>query len=448
MYQRSLARPASAFATCTICAAVLLSADPLAAQENNSRESLIHWKHVVAIQNPTESTATWVDTIITPQIFASARYDLHDLRVYTASGQEVPYALRVRSSRSERQSLETREFNRTEGPDESSELTLDLGESVPEHNALEIDLPGNNYRRRIELEGSDDGNAWRPLREETLVDFRRGDNLVHDDTIEYPLSRFRYLRIKLHRDPLVDDEAVPIGDVKVLRSVEIPGEKLTLDASVGKREAVRTDAGPGSRWDFDLGGDQTPVSSINVQIANAEFVRNFDLEAGGPVNSGTPFNSVARGVLRRRAGEPLEPIRVEFSETRAARLRLIVTDNQNPPLQVEQVQFTADARQVVFATPQGSESYELYFGNAAAEDPSYDFARNLPQKLEPAPDRAMLGDLAANPLYEPEPLPFTERWPWAVYAVLGLACLVLASIAVSLSRAAIAAHDSTAETAA
>ncbi|MDA1056006.1 MAG: DUF3999 family protein [Planctomycetota bacterium] len=448
MSKRSIACRGSEFPSWVTSAAVLLSAAALYAQENTSRESLIHWQHVVAIEQPAENTAPWVDSIVGPEIFDGARYDLSDLRVYTGAGQEVPYALRVRSSRSERQPLDAREFNRTKAPGETSELTLDLGEGKPEHNALEVDLPGHNYRRRIEVEGSDDGDAWRPLRDLLLVDFRRGSKVVHDDMIEYPLSRFRYLRIKLHRDLIVDGEAAPIGDVKILRTVEIPGEKLTLDAAIGKREAVRADAGPGSSWDLELGGDQTPVSSIEVQIADAEFVRNFNLEAGGPPNSGRPFTSVARGVFRRRAGEPLEPMRVEFSETRAARLRLIVTDNRNPPLQVERVRFAADARQVVCTTPQGADSYKLYFGNSEAEDPSYDFARNLPQNLEPEPDRATLGGREANPIFEPEPLPFTERWPWAVYLVLGLACLVLAAIATSLSRAAIALHDTMTEAAA
>jgi len=121
---------------CLTSAAVLLTAAVLCAQESSSRESLIHWQHVVAI--------------VGPEIFDGARYDLSDLRVYTGTGQEVPYALRVRSTRSERQPLDAREFNRTNGPDQTSELTLDLGEEKPEHNAVEVDLPGNHYRRRIE----------------------------------------------------------------------------------------------------------------------------------------------------------------------------------------------------------------------------------------------------------------------------------------------------------
>ena len=409
---------------------------------STTSESPIRWQHTAAIERSAEATSEWMDVILTPEIFDGARYDLHDLRVFTASGNEVPYALRVRSKRSERQPLEAREFNRTEGPDQSSELTLDLGDGKLEHNALEIQLPGQNYRRLFTLEGSDDGEQWRPLHEQPLVDFRRGDKVLRDQAIEYPLSRYRYLRIKLFRDPLVDKQAVTIEEVTVLRTVEVPGETLTLNARVGEREAIPTDSGPGSRWVCELGGDQTPVSSIEVHIADEAFVRNYQIEAGGPEGSGTGFSTIATGVWRKRAGEPTKPLRSEFPEARAARLRLIVTDNRNPPLQIQQVTFAADARQVVIASSQQSESCRLYFGNPDAEDPTYDFARNLPQRLTPEPTRAALGMRTANPLFEPEPLPLTERLPWLIYVVLSVACIVLAAIALSLSRAAIAAHDS------
>ncbi len=180
-----------------------------------------------------------------------------------------------------------------------------------------------------------------------------------------------------------------------------------------------------------------------MQIADTEFVRNYTIEAGGPEGADADFHTIASGVWRRRAGEPTKPLRSNFSETRAARLRIIVTDNRNSPLQIEQVQYSADARQVVIAAPQASESYQLYFGNPEADDPNYDFARNLPLRLTPEPSRAQLGAIAMNPIYEPEPLPVTERFPWLIYVVLSIACVVLAGIALSLSRAAITAHDST-----
>ncbi len=427
-----------------ICALMSLSTIATQAQQETgaTSERPIRWQHTAPIEIPADAAGKWTDSILTPEVFDGARYDLHDLRVYSNSGAEVQYALRVLSERSERRPLEARKFNTTEGPDQSSELSLDLGEEKLEHNAVELHLPGQNYRRLLKVEGSDDGEQWRLLQEQPVVDFRRGTTVLVDQTIEYPLSRHRYVRIKLFRDPLVDREAVLIDDVKVLRTVEVPGELLTLDAKVGEREAVPTGRGPGSRWVCQLGGDQIPVSSIQVNIAGTEFVRNFRIEAGGPEGSDTDFRTIATGVWRRRAGEPIKPLRSEFPEARAARLRIIVTDNRNPPLQIEQVQFSADARQIVIEPlPQGS-SYQLYFGNPDAEDPMYDRARNLPQQMTPEPIRGTLGARTQNPIFEPEPLPLTERWPWLIYVVLSFACVVLAAIALSLSRAAIAAHDS------
>ena len=37
--------------------------------------------------------------------------------------------------------------------------------------------------------------------------------------------------------------------------------------------------------------------------------------------------------------------------------------------------------------------------------------------------------------------PFTEQWPWLIYAVLGSVCAVLGVIIASVARTAIAAHD-------
>ena len=75
----------------------------------------------------------------------------------------------------------------------------------------------------------------------------------------------------------------------------------------------------------------------------------------------------------------------------------------------------------------------------------YDFARNLPHRLEPEPDRTAVNQRRDNPMYVPAPLPFTERWPWLIYVVLSAVCIVLGAIIVNLSRAAIAQHDAAAE---
>jgi hypothetical protein len=197
---------------------------------------------------------------------------------------------------------------------------------------------------------------------------------------------------------------------------------------------------------IDLGGDNVPVERIEVAIADPEFNRDFRLEAAGPPDDEGPFDpfwDVHSDTWSRRAGEKQEPMVAQFNEVRASRLRLTVTDHDNPPLAVKSVKFAAPARRVVFARPESPQTeFSLYYGNDKALAPQYDFARNLPLRLDPPPVRASLGSQQANPQHVPEPLPFTERWPWLIYAVLGAVCVVLAGLIVSVGRSAIKEHDS------
>ena len=404
-------------------------------------ESLSNWRYFQEVRPPAETSAPWVDFVLPPSVFDQARYDLGDLRLYTPSGREVPYALRERRPKSLREAVEAKEFNRTSGPDGPSELSLDLNRSDVEHNEVSVQLPGDNYRRYVELEGSNDGQTWRPVRSEHLISFQRGSERLTDRTISYSPSRYRYLRLRVFPDAQVDDVPVEIGAVSVLHTVSIPGEMLTLSAEVGQREPVPAGGGPGSAWILTLGGNGIPVGKIEVSVEDDEFVRNYHVATGGPPESQQPFRALTSGVWRRRAGEEKKPMIVTFAETRAARLRLVVTDHRNPPLRLSKVTYTAPARTVIFASPTPPEPLRLYFGNPKARSPVYDFAGNLPQRLEPKPDRTSVSQRRDNPMFVPAPLPFTERWPWLIYVVLSAVSIVLGAIIVNLSRAAIAQHD-------
>jgi hypothetical protein len=66
-------------------------------------------------------------------------------------------------------------------------------------------------------------------------------------------------------------------------------------------------------------------------------------------------------------------------------------------------------------------------------EPHYDFEKEL-SSLKTTPVQSSVGDTKKNPVYTPEPLPFTERVSWLIYLVLAASSVALGWILFSLAR--------------
>lgn len=431
----------------------------------DTREELqARWEYYVPIPLPETSAATneapgksaqLVDVLLQPSVFSHARLDLADLRLFDTSGNSIPYALRQLRPDTERDRVPAVEFNRSEPDDGPQELTLDLNENEIQHNEIEIITSGENFRRNVTVEVSDDNQSWRPLVDGQLIRFSDGDQKINRQSIAYPGSRFRYLRVRVSPDPGPLDrnrekDEFTIQEVHVLHHVDVPGELLLLQGKLGAREPVRNYGANGSAWEIELGGANVPCDRIIVDIADVEFARDVQLEyevwdqyRSRPVFQPVLFDN--QPLWQRRIGDDREPMVLTFTEVQTSRLRLRITDHRNIPLTIQSVTFGAAARQIVFARPTGDQKeLRLYFGNPMGEPPNYDFERNLPAKIVPPPARTTLGNATRNPDFVPPPKPFTERFPGLIYAVLAGVSVVLAGVIIDLSRKAIAIHDSVA----
>lgn len=397
------------------------------------------WAYYQEIELP-QAAAEHFDLLVPVSVFDGAREDLGDLRLYDAADAEVPYALRVREQKSTQEKIESKRFNEGKGPQGSGEMSLELPEQRKGHNRIDLKLDGQNFRRRATVEGSDDGESWSELADENLLRFQSLDK--ENLSLRYSASSYRYLRVRVYRDPEVDEEPVVIQAAEVSRHVDVPGEYVTREAVLSEREAVRSDFEPASAWRIDLGGKQTPVRWLYAEIAEAEFARDYQLQAATN-NRFFPFETLHVGNWQRRAEDEVQPLQIELDqELRAHRLRLLVADHANPPLNIERVTYSAPARQIVFANTGKLQSpLRLYFGNPEASPPKYDFDRTLPERLAEPPHRLEAGERQDNPNYVPPPKALTERWPYLVYVVLTLVCLALAALIVSIARMAIHLAD-------
>jgi hypothetical protein len=128
---------------------------------------------------------------------------------------------------------------------------------------------------------------------------------------------------------------------------------------------------------------------------------------------------------------------ITFAERFGRRLKLTVIDDRNPPLSISGVAAMGAARQVIFEGALASAGpVRVYYGNPKALAPHYDLGVRIRANPAGTPVRQSLSAQRDNPMYRPEPKPFSERSPWLIYVVLAAASLALASILLSLARAA------------
>ena len=161
---------------------------------------------------------------------------------------------------------------------------------------------------------------------------------------------------------------------------------------------MNTGGEPGSAWIIELDGDNQPVQKTLVRIRDEQFARDYRIDWAGPVGSDEPFMYVAGGQWRRRAGEQVRPLEAAFPEIKAARLKIVITDFRNPPLDVESAEVVAAARELVFANDAALKSpMRLYYGNPQATPPHYDLEHNLPLQLDPAPSGSRLANRTTIP---------------------------------------------------
>lgn len=426
-----------------------LTDGPVAADQEYQRWQYVHSIPLAPPSEPaqdesTREAARWYDFVLTPEVFSGARLDLGDLRLVDAKGNDVQYALRVRAAEYRDDKVTASQFNEVQGAGGSREWSYDLGPDSREHNQLEVDTKGDEFRRLAVVEGSDDGQKWLKLTERHLLRFHPADTKQREFDVRqlrYTPSRYRYLRLRIERDPLVDKDPVEVVGVQVQRRIEVPGEFIRQPTRIDPREATRAWGAPASAWILHLPGRQQPVARLIVDFAEAEFARDYQIEVPESDEPGSRFMVVASGKLQRRAGDARKPLEVDVSGT-AARLRLSIIDHGNQPLELTSALVEAPARQIVFARQANlAGPLRLYYGNPKAEPPHYDLERNLPVDPQPPPLRLALEPQASNPAYEPEPLPLSERVPWLIYVVLGGASLLVAAILVDVGRTSIARHD-------
>ncbi len=352
-------------------------------------------------------------------VYAEARADLGDIRVVDDTGRRVPFVI-DRDAPEPPPPLHPVVLNRAFVAGKTAIATLDFGQKVRK-SALRVSLSGANFRRRVDVEGSDDGRAFSTLLDDAWV-FAIPE-VTRYETIGLPDGDHRFLRLTVHLGP-DDPRRIEIGDVTAdgARAPASAGEWLPVPM-----RAIRRDRERDTLVVLDLPGARHPFRAIELEVATSAFLRAVVVEAQRvPLD----WAAIGDGVVYRyeSGGRFYERTRLEVGG-RERRIRLRVRDLDDAPLDVRGAAVLVPKERVLFEAQPGR-VYWLAYGSQDAPAPLFDLERTMG-----APDawaaQAREGRLGQPQRISAEPAaarPWTERHPALLWAGLVVVALLLGAV--------------------
>ena len=360
------------------------------------------------------------------EIYEGARRDLGDVRVLDGAGRLVPFLLDRGDASGPRTDVVAAVSNQGWRADGAATAVLDFADRVRK-TRLRLALSGDNFRRRVTVEGGGDGEPWTTLVDEAWVFAVPGNEAARYETLALPENDFPLLRVTVHPGEGEHGRVVVSGAV-IPAVAEPPRSEDVLRPQWTRAE----DANGRETWlTLDLGARHQPFDAIDLDVVDARFFREARVEARretSPGSSPLSWAEIGRGAVHRleHGGRRRECLRLDVAgRERVLRVRLRNGDDR--PLEVRGVSVRAPIERVVFEAAAGG-SYRLAYGSLREPSPSFDLARSVgdPSAWAAAAADVPLANARRNSPAAP-PLPWTERHPellWggllAVVAALGL----------------------------
>jgi hypothetical protein len=389
------------------------------------------WRYVKAITLPAGLPAgALVELAPDREVFAGAAPGLPDLRIIASEKGETPYKLDISKAERERTSFPVSLRDKGYIPGSYNIFTADLGRAGILHNEIEFRTSSTNFRRTATVETSTDEATWMKIAEQTVYDFsvKERNFTTRNTSLRYPESTARYLRVKIADN---GEGPLEITGATVFFVTETPAQEIPWPSSIldiSRDASLRT-----TRVEVDLGTPGLPSYRLAISVPDVNFYREVSLESSPDRQN---WSTIMRGAdiydfdTAKFVGSNLS---ITYPETTHQYLRLVIHDEDSPPLSVQGVSVWGVSRRLVFAADL-QQSYQLYYGNAEARPPSYDIERTFPYLATEALPEAKLSPQANNPTFVEEKPPLSERFPWLLPTVVVAAVIVVALLLMSIFR--------------
>jgi hypothetical protein len=395
--------------------------------------SLRDWQYVKAISIPSElRDEGLVECVPDREVFTGSASGLIDIRIITGEDTEVPYKLEIGKAESQRTSIRVGLRDKSYVPGRYTTITAKLERKGIVHNEIEVETPSTDFGRTATVETSIDGVTWTIVAEKTVYDFTVKERrfTTRDTRVRYPDSTAHFVRVKI-----ADEGGVPLEIagaavffVKETLAREVPWPITLLGISHDTERLV-------TMVEVDLGEPGLPSYRLAVDVPEVNFFREVSLEVSANRERWSGILSQASIYAYNTPKFVGQNLSVTYPETTFRYLRLIIHDEDSPPLNIQDVKVWGFRHRLVFiANPE--ESYRLYYGNIDARQPSYDIERVFPYLVTEELPAATLGSQGMNPHFIEKKPPLSERFPWLLPTVIAVAAILVTFIIIGIIRQA------------
>lgn len=408
-----------------ICTMLFLVANGSA---NAAKGDFSNYAYYREIQTPDANRDQLVAVTLDKEVYANCRLDYADLRVVRDTESEVPRLIRRRVKTKEAmvdKEHSARISNLRKGSENRVDLVVRIPANIEMIAGLALKTPLRNYERSVNVYGrTANDEHWHSLAsDKMLYDYSRFADVRHNK-VYFEAGNYRELKIEINE--VTDTQASRLMKLqetftgqKVRERTEtqmLERRPFRVDSvaviTQHKREritdnVIKTYTAKSVRFEIDNKGANTALIDTfrqpltRLQIATP--THNFSRPALVKVIEPKPVQVLARDDLYDLSYGNLseQDLRIDWSETRAVRLRLEIPNADNPPLEITGIELQGNVYEVVFLARPGA-VYRLYYGREVTDRPQYDqtaIKRLLDKGFAPRP-----GQLTAhrtNPAYSP-----------------------------------------------
>jgi len=402
-----------------------------------------------------------VEVRLDAPLFASTRLGFPDLRLFNAADTELPRAIEplyTTQDRTLRHPVSAKATELRELPDNRIVTRLELAANEPSPDGLDIRTPLRDFIRTVRITGSENGQDWQPLIDAEIFDYSRYMDIRRTE-IPLPKNTCRIFSIEIgnaseeRAQPLIhliqqngQDQSRAFNLLQTpfrIDGISFWHETTTLDQDKPLLQewphagfVVAQDP----KAEITLQTAYTPLTRVALETPAHNFQRTASIQVPSLANGSTTWRALATGRFTRLdlPGLTTNALTIEFPEQRVEQLRIVIENNDNPPLDISHIRTHGPVYRLLWLAEPNT-AYRLAFGNDTLADPTYDLfsiraalAKNLPATLWTLADAAPLS-LTSKPFSLGE---FVSR-PAVFGTLLALAALaLLVLLAKALKKAA------------